>query len=66
MVMGSYKILYSNIYVNMHTEADKHGKFSVMIGTLLYNFGSCGRHSKHTDQMHIPLRPLLKGNSLRR
>ena len=34
------------------------GKFSVMIGALLYVFGSRERHSNLTEEMHIPLRPL--------
>ena len=36
------------------------GKFSVMKVTRLYVFGSCERHSKLTEEMHIPLRPTPK------
>ena len=41
-------------------------KFSVMIGTLPYVFGSCERLSKLTEEMYIPLRPIPKEDSLRR
>ena len=41
------------------------GKFPVTIGTLLYVFGSCERHSKLTEQMHVPLRPIPKEDTLR-
>ena len=44
----------------------KAGQFSVMIGTLLYVFGSCERHSNLTEEMGIPLRPIPKKDSLRR
>ena len=37
-----------------------------MIGTLLYVFGSCERHSELTEEMYIPLRPIQKEDSLRR
>ena len=36
------------------------GKFSVMIGTLLYVFDSHECHSKLVEEMHIPLRPIPK------
>ena len=36
------------------------GKFSVMKVTRLYVFGSCERHSKLTEEIHIPLRPTPK------
>ena len=32
------------------------GKFSFIIGCLLYVFGSCKRHSKPKKEMYIPLR----------
>ena len=35
-------------------------KISVMIGSLLCVFGSCERHSKLTEEMYIPLRPIPK------
>ena len=36
-----------------------------MIGALLYVFGSYESHSKLTEEMHIPLRPLSKEGCLR-
>ena len=42
----------------------KTGKLPVMIGTLLYVFGSCERHSELTEEMCIPLRPIPKENTL--
>ena len=41
------------------------GKFSVMMGALLYVLGLCECHSKLTDKMHIPLRPIPKGGIVR-
>ena len=37
-----------------------------MIGTLLFVFGSGGRHSEHTEEIYIPLRPIAKEDLLRR
>ena len=37
---------------------------SVMMGTLLYVFGSRERHSELTEEMSIPLRPIPKEDSL--
>ena len=42
------------------------GKFSVMTGTLLYVVGSRERQSKITEEMHIPLRPIPKEDSIDR
>ena len=42
------------------------GKFPVTIGTLLSVFDSRARRSKLTQEMHIPLRPILKEDTLRR
>ena len=41
-------------------------KVSVMKGTVLesYVFGSCERHSKLTEEMLIPLRPIAKEDLL--
>ena len=36
-----------------------------MIGSLLYVFGSCERHSELKQEMHIPLRPIPKEVNLR-
>ena len=41
--------------------SDGNRKISVMIGTLLYIFGSCERHSK-LKEMHIPLRLIPKSS----
>ena len=35
-------------------------KITVMIGTVLYVFGSCERHSNLTEEMYVPLRPISK------
>ena len=35
-----------------------------MIGTLLYVFGSCERHSKLTEEIYIPLGPVPKEDTL--
>ena len=50
---------------NVHFKliSDDSQKLSVMIGTLLYIFGSCGRHSELTEEMNISLRPTLKEDS---
>ena len=40
------------------------GTFLVTTGTLLYVVGSYERHSKLTEEMHIPLRPILKEDTL--
>ena len=46
--------------------SDHNRKISAMLGTLLYVFGSCERHSKLTEDVHIPLRPIPKEDNLRR
>ena len=40
------------------------GNFSVMVGTLLYLLDPCGRHSKLTEELYIPLRPIPKEDTL--
>ena len=35
--------------------SDENRKFPVRIGTVLYVFGSCERHSELTEEMYIPL-----------
>ena len=42
------------------------GKIPVMTGTPLYVSSSRERHSKLTEEMRIPLRPIPKEGSLRR
>ena len=37
-----------------------------MVGILLYVVGLCERHSKFAEEMHIPLRPTPKEDTLRR
>ena len=39
--------------------------FLVLIGTLLYVFGSYAHDPKFTKEMYIPLRLILKGDTLR-
>ena len=41
------------------------GKFSVMTGTLLYFCGLYGIHFKLTEEMHTPLKPTPKKDTLR-
>ena len=45
---------------------DYNWNIAVMIGTLLYVFGSCERRCKLTEEMHIPLRRRLVGIVVRR
>ena len=40
------------------------GTFSVVIGTLVYVFGSCERHYEPTKEMRIALRPIAEGGTL--
>ena len=42
------------------------GKFSVMTETLLYGLGSCERHAKLAEEMHIPVGPTPNEVTLRR
>ena len=42
------------------------GKFSLIIGTVLYAFGSCERHFKLTEEMYSPLSSIPKADALRR
>ena len=37
-----------------------------MIGTLLYAFDSCERHSELTEEMHTPVRPISTEDTIRR
>ena len=45
---------------HMYLISDSNRKILVMIGTLLYVFGSCERHVKLTEHMHILLRLIPK------
>ena len=64
LTMVVIKMVYRTRFVYFNPFLTITGKFLAAIGTLLYVSGWRECHSKLTEEMHIPLKPIQKANTL--